>query len=134
MRALVLGLSMWTMMTGTVGAQAPQLSEGHWVFPHQGRTGAHAPTAYYGGGYEQAAYEACAYYGCDGNYLIAIMNCESGQDPNAWHPNPYGGTDIGIMQINDATHGSIAYADPISQIWWSAEQIAEGKAGMWSCA
>jgi soluble lytic murein transglycosylase-like protein len=85
-------------------------------------------------GYEAAAYEACAYYGCSGDYLVAIMNCESGQDPSAWHPNPYGGADIGIMQINDATHGAIAYAGPIDQIWWSAEQLAEGKASMWSCS
>lgn len=85
-------------------------------------------------GYEAAAYEACAQYGCSGDYLISIMNCESGQDPSAWHANPYGGADVGIMQINDATHGSIAYAGPIEQIWWSAEQLAEGKASMWSCA
>lgn len=85
-------------------------------------------------GYEAAAYEACAFYGCSGAYLVSIMNCESGQNPEAWHPNPYGGSDVGIMQINDATHGAIAYADPISQIWWSAEQLAAGKAYMWSCA
>ena len=131
MRALLIGLTALGLTTGTTTAQAPQLVNGTWQMPHQS---VHAQTEYYAGGYEQAAYEACAYYGCSGDYLITIMNCESGQDPSAWHPNPYGGADVGIMQINDATHGSIAYADPISQIWWSAEQIAAGNAGMWSCA
>jgi soluble lytic murein transglycosylase-like protein len=131
MRAALVGLTMFLMTMGKVEAQAPKLVDGSWVMPSPH---AHAQTAYYGGGYEQAAYEACAYYGCSGAYLVSIMNCESGQDPSAWHPNPYGGADVGIMQINDATHGSIAYADPVSQIWWAAEQIAAGKASMWSCA
>lgn len=85
-------------------------------------------------GYDQVAIDACAYYGCSGAWLVSIMNCESGQNPDAWHPNPNGGSDLGIMQINDQTWGSIAYAGPVDQIWWSAEKLSEGRSDLWLCA
>lgn len=61
------------------------------------------------------------------------MYCESGGDPNAWHPNPYGGSDVGLFQINDATWGDIAYAGPYAQIEWAAGMFAAGMSYHWSC-
>ena len=84
-------------------------------------------------GYEQAIYDACARHGCNGDQLVRVMYCESGGDPGAWSPNPYGGSDIGLMQINDATWGSIAYAGPYEQIEWAAGMFAAGLGYHWVC-
>lgn len=70
-----------------------------------------------------AVSEACAVYGCSTDYVLGVIGCESGGDPGAWHANPYGGADIGVAQINDATWGSVAYADPVTQIWWMAANL-----------
>lgn len=85
-------------------------------------------------GYEEAIVDACARHGCDAGHLIDVMYCESGGDPGAWHPNPYGGSDIGLMQINDATWGDIAYAGPYEQIEWAAQMFAAGLGYHWVCA
>src|SRR5580765_5289466 len=62
---------------------------------------------------------ACADQGCV-DRIMWLISCESGGDPGAWHPNPYGGSDVGLLQINDATWGSVAYADGVTQINWTA--------------
>lgn len=107
MRRLIVALAIFAATTGSAGAQS---------------------------GYEQAIHEACARHGCNGDYLVAVMLCESGGDPNAWHPNPYGGSDVGLFQIHDLTWGSIAYADPYSQIEWAAAMFAAGQSHHWVCA
>ena len=124
-------------LNGTFPVEAqdvPVLVDGHWLLPEPESIGMGPDPVAAQSGYEAVAYEACAYHGCDGGYLVSIMNCESGQNPGAWHANPYGGADVGIMQINDATWGSIAYAGPVEQIWWAAEMISNGLAYHWSCA
>ena len=135
-RWIVVGLSLALVIAlaspTTAAQEVPTLVDGVWLLPEPESAGM-GPDPQWGSSYEQTAYEACAVHGCDGDYLITIMNCESGQDPGAWHPNPYGGADVGIMQINDATWGSIAYAGPHEQIWWAAEKIAAGYGSIWSC-
>lgn len=73
---------------------------------------------------------ACAVHGCDPGYLLNIIACESGGNPNAWHANPYGGADVGLLQINDATWGDVAYADGATQIWWAAAHLGTV---WWAC-
>jgi soluble lytic murein transglycosylase-like protein len=80
-------------------------------------------------GYEAAAYDACAQYGCDGAYLYGILLCESGGDPGA--VGPHG--ELGVMQI-DPRYWDAAYLDPVGQIYWSAQMIAAGYASLWACA
>jgi soluble lytic murein transglycosylase-like protein len=79
---------------------------------------------------------ACAEYGCDPNQLYAIIACESGGDESpAPHPNPYGGSDWGLVQINDATWGDIAYAGGSAQIWFAASLLSQpGGWYHWTCA
>lgn len=84
--------------------------------------------------YEDQIREACAYHGCDADYVIAIMYCESGGDPNAVSKevNTETGThDQGLFQINYVYWG---WMTPSEQIWWSAGMIANGYAYMWACA
>jgi soluble lytic murein transglycosylase-like protein len=126
---VILLLALW--VNSTFARSVPEFVDGAWVMPEHEASA--APSGQYGGGYEAIAYDACAMHGCDGGYLYSILLCESGGDPNAWHANPYGGSDIGIMQINDATWGSIAYADAASQIYWAAEKLAAGMGYIWSC-
>jgi hypothetical protein len=84
--------------------------------------------------YEAEIEAACAYHGCDAAYVIAIMYCESGGDPNAVSAevNKETGThDLGLFQINYVYWGE---KGPIEQIWWAAEMIANGYASYWECA
>jgi soluble lytic murein transglycosylase-like protein len=125
--------STWAQSeTGRAGSSVPEFVDGAWVLPARDSSMMAAPAGQMGG-YEAAAYDACAAHGCDGAYLYNILLCESGGDPGAWHANPYGGSDVGIMQINDATWGSIAYADPYTQIDWAAQMIAAGYGSIWVC-
>ena len=78
--------------------------------------------------YERAIYDACARHGCDAEYVIAIMYCESGGDPGA--VNPVTG-DFGLMQINLSIWGQIT--DPYDQIEFTAEKVANGQAYLWLC-
>jgi len=81
------------------------------------------------GGYEQAAYSACAEYGCDGGYLYSILLCESNGNPDA--VGPHG--ELGVMQI-DPRYWEAAYYSPYGQIEWSAMMIASGHAYLWACS
>lgn len=81
--------------------------------------------------YERMIYDACAAKGCDAALVIDVMYCESGGDPEAYHPNPYGGADVGLFQINDATWGDVAWSGPEAQIDWATTMIANGGIGHW---
>lgn len=84
------------------------------------------------GGYEAEIQAQCAAKGCDASLAIAIMYCESGGDPDAWHANPYGGADVGLYQVNDATWGeAVAWGGPWVQIDWATTMIANGGQGHW---
>jgi hypothetical protein len=114
------------------------MQEDGWVFGVAYVPSGDAAGAGGGGGYAASDWypvvaDACAAYGCDPAYVHSILMCESGGDPNAWHANPYGGADVGIMQINDATWGGIAYAGPVEQIWWAADMVANGYGHIWVC-
>lgn len=88
------------------------------------------------GQWESTVNEACAEAGCDPALMLSIIRCESGGDENAGpHPNPYGGSDWGLLQINDATWGDIAYAGGVEQIWFAASLLASpGGSYNWTCA
>jgi len=73
--------------------------------------------------------DACGDQGCVDTIMWLIF-CESRGDPTAVHPNPYGGTDVGLLQINDATWGSVAYADGVTQIYWTAAHLGSV---WWAC-
>jgi len=79
-------------------------------------------------GYEQAIYDACSRYGCDGDQLVRVMYCESGGNPYA--VNPITG-DYGLMQINLSVWGAIT--DPYAQIEFAAEKFAAGEGYLWVC-
>jgi hypothetical protein len=81
--------------------------------------------------YESEIAAQCAEKGCDAGLVTAVMYCESGGDPDAWHPNPYGGSDVGLFQVNDATWGEVAWAGPWVQIDWATTMIANGGIGHW---
>jgi hypothetical protein len=79
-------------------------------------------------GYEDAIYDACARYGCDGGQLVRVMYCESGGDPGA--VNPVTG-DYGLFQINLNIWGPIT--DPYAQIEFAAQKFAAGQGYLWVC-
>ena len=76
---------------------------------------------------------ACGGEGGCITWMTRIIGCESQWDPSAWHPNPYGGADVGLLQIHDATWGDIAYAGGTSQIYWAADMYRAGMSGEWVC-
>ena len=91
-----------------------------------------APVMAYSEAVEQwrpAVESACGSADCV-DRIMWLINCESEGNPGAWHPNPNGGSDVGLLQINDATWGSIAYADGVSQIEWTAAHLGSV---WWSC-
>lgn len=80
--------------------------------------------------------EACLSAGCDPEQMLAIIDCESnGLENPVPHANPYGGYDRGLLMINDATWGDVAYAGGVTQIWWAASLLAQpGGWYHWTCA
>jgi hypothetical protein len=76
-----------------------------------------------------AVESVCVDQGCV-DRIMWLISCESGGNPNATHPNPNGGTDVGLLQINDLTWGSVAYADGATQIEWTAEHLGSV---WWAC-
>lgn len=101
-----------------------------------GITDAHAHSAG-AEAWRTTATAACAAYGCDPEFLLAILDCESGGDPYAVSnvPNPYTGSyTLGVMQI-DPLWGDIAYAGGAAQIWWAAALLSQpGGWYHWTCA
>lgn len=85
-------------------------------------------------GYEQAIYNDCAVYGCDGNFLVNVMYCESEGDPTAYN---YETGDTGIMQFHPATfyaYGGTDINNPYEQIDVAARMFSEGLSYLWVCA
>lgn len=72
---------------------------------------------------------ACGSQDCT-DRIMYLISCESGGNPEAWHPNPNGGSDLGLLQINDATWGDVAYADGVTQINWTAAHLGSV---WWAC-
>jgi hypothetical protein len=139
-RSALISLALILLMSGTgsgVSADSiprPDLSRvprwvgGQWVFPSPAPSSAHRRAS---GSYEDQIIEACAYYGCDPNYLIGIMYCESGGDMGAVAYNPVSGNyTYGIFQIDGMWGGGGMSAT--EQIWWAAEHITAGDV-WWAC-
>jgi soluble lytic murein transglycosylase-like protein len=81
------------------------------------------------GGVEQwrpTAEAACATFGCDPNYILNVMSCESGGNP--WAVGPNG--ELGLMQIQPAIWGTFS---PEGSIWFAAEHLTAGDI-YWACA
>lgn len=87
-----------------------------------------APTAAAQSGYEDAIAAACARYGCDAGYLVSIMLCESGGNPDAVGAQG----ETGLFQIKDwIWHVG---TDPYAQIDFAARMISAGRTDLWLCA
>ena len=77
-------------------------------------------------GYEAEIDAACAVYGCSTGYLVNVMMCESGGDPNAVGPNG----ELGIFQVQPAIWGVMSSSE---QIWFAAQHLTAGDV-YWVCA
>jgi hypothetical protein len=78
--------------------------------------------------------EACAVYGCSTDYILGVIDCESGGDPSAVSeiPNPENGThDYGLLQVNDYLWDGSSMG-PVEQIWFAAEHLTAGTI-WWAC-
>jgi hypothetical protein len=114
----------WSMPAGNV----PTFSSGKWTMPPR-PVASLMQYSGYGGGTEQWRAEvdaACAVHGCSTDYILSVMACESGGNPNAVGPNG----ELGLMQIDPAYWG---YYGPIESIWFAAEHLTAGDI-YWSCA
>jgi Transglycosylase SLT domain len=83
-------------------------------------------------GYEEAIYTACAHYGCSGDQLVRVANCESGMNPNAIGIHG----EVGLFQFMDYTyyaHGGTNLYNPWEQIDVAARMWANGLGYMWVC-
>jgi len=126
---LVLAAALW--LNGTFAQAVPEFHNGAWVLPGQDEPAA-APLAAQGGyssGVEQWRDEvdaACATYGCSTDYILSVMACERGGDPNAVGPNG----ELGLMQIQPAIWG---YYGPVESIWFAAQHLTAGDI-YWACA
>lgn len=77
---------------------------------------------------------ACAAYGCSTDYVLGVIACESGGDPDAVSNaiNPGTGThDYGLLQVSTLWGGQDM--GPIEQVWFGAQHLTAGDI-MWSCA
>ncbi len=124
--------------------EVPTRENGKWVLPEEDEpafdvgavNAAPAPATASGGSsanpWAPTVEAACAANGCDPNYLLSLISCESGgvEYPTP-HPNPEGGYDRGLLQIHDQTWGDIAYADGASQIWWASSRL---NTVWWKCS
>jgi hypothetical protein len=80
--------------------------------------------------YEQAIYDACARYGCNGDQLVRVMYCESGGNPYAVGPNG----ERGLFQYHPYGHNpAAAWVDPYTQIDIAAREWAAGLGYLWVC-
>lgn len=99
----------------------------------------------YANGYVDAIYDAAARHGASGDWMVSVMWCESGGNPNAVgrRLNINGTRDIGLFQINELTwewwineSGFIGFDiwNPWDQIEMAAWAFAAGYACHWVCA
>lgn len=80
--------------------------------------------AQYSAGVEQwrsAVDAACAVYGCSTDYVLGVIDCESGGDPGAVGPNG----ELGILQVDPSLWGVMGpveqidfFLDPPPGAWW----------------
>jgi soluble lytic murein transglycosylase-like protein len=80
--------------------------------------------------YERAIYDACATYGCDPEWLINVMYCESNGNPNA--VGNHG--EIGLFQIKPWIWTEVDPWDPYASIDFAARMFASGQSYYWTCA
>ena len=69
-------------------------------------------------------------HGLSGDYLVAIAECESGLDPNAYNSAGY----HGLFQFDQTTwaeFGSGSITDPAAQAEAAAKLVAAGQASRW---
>lgn len=110
---------------------APVWTGSTWMMPQPSPSSPSSTRHASGGSYEDQIVEACNYYGCDPNYLITVMNCESGGDQSAVAYNPVSGNyTYGIFQIDGMWGGG--GMTPTEQIWFAAEHLTAGDI-FWSC-
>jgi len=79
-------------------------------------------------------YTAAAEFGIDGSYLLAVANCESTLNPDAYNPAGY----HGLFQFDFSTWGAYGYGsiyDPVAQSRTAARLLAAGQSSRWpNCA
>lgn len=77
---------------------------------------------------------AAAEYGISGDWMVAIAECESGLDPNAYNPAGY----HGLFQYDQTTWAGNGYGDiydPVAQSRTTARLLAAGQSSRWpNCA
>jgi hypothetical protein len=133
---MLAGSALALALVGTQGvaAQVPvptRDAAGHWVLPVVTHGPGRATGSYASGGYAEQIDAACAYYGCDPNYVYNVMMCESGGDPGAIAYNPQSGNyTYGLFQI-DGMWGGGGMSDS-EQIWFAAEHLTAGDI-WWAC-
>jgi hypothetical protein len=97
------------------------------------QTGDHS-AAPYGGDITAIIDEAAEEFGVNGDYLVAIAECESGLDPQALNPSGY----YGLFQYDEQTWAVNGYGsifDPAAQARTTARLISEGQTSRWpNCA
>lgn len=129
--ALTLTLIPLWLPAPAVAQEGIDMTVDGWVFdvPETAGMGPEQPTGQ-PDWYAEIA-EACAVYGCDPDYVYAVMLCESGGDPNAVAYNETSGNyTTGLMQIDDMWGG--ASMSPVEQIWFAAEHLTAGDI-WWEC-
>jgi len=79
-------------------------------------------------------YAAAAEFGLDGDYLLAVAQCESALNPSAVNSVGY----YGLFQFDETTWSAYGYGsiyDPVAQAYTAARLIAAGQTSRWpNCA
>lgn len=93
-----------------------------------------APAPAPAGSVTEIIYAAAARYGVSGDWMVAIAQCESGLNPQAYNPAGY----HGLFQFDETTwaeFGSGSIYDPAAQADATARLLAAGQSSRWpSCA
>ena len=84
------------------------------------------------GGYEAAIYDACARYGCNGDQLVRVVDCETG---GTWDPGVVGPNgERGLFQYHPQGHNpGAAWVGPYEQIEIAAYEWSQGLGYLWVC-
>jgi soluble lytic murein transglycosylase-like protein len=102
--------------------------------PSPSATTTEAPTeaapAGYSGSIVEIIHAAAAEFGVSGDWMVAIAQCESGLDPNAYNAAGY----HGLFQYDQTTWSGYGYGsiyDPVAQARTTAELLAAGQSSRW---
>lgn len=102
--------------------------------PAAGATVAETVPAAPAGSVTQIIYDAAAEFGISGEWMVAIAQCESTLNPNAYNPAGY----YGLFQYDQTTWNAYGYGsiyDPVAQARTTAELLAAGQSSRWpNCA